>query len=63
MAQWTIIVGLPSRVTFRAFSLSLERLEVSEAFGEIIAQRDDLEPTGAPRAMDFDATGNLAPMS
>jgi hypothetical protein len=44
-------------------TLSLERLEVSEAFGEIIAQRDDLEPTGAPRAMDFDATGNLAPMS
>jgi hypothetical protein len=58
-----LVQGSQAKVVRILDTLSLERLEVSEAFGEIIAQRDDLEPTGAPRAMDFDATGNLAPMS
>lgn len=40
-------------------TLSLERLEVSDAFAETIVQRPDLEATGAPHEMEFHPDGNL----
>jgi hypothetical protein len=44
-------------------TLSLERVEVSEAYLPLLANRVDLEVCGAPQEMRFEATGNLASMS
>jgi hypothetical protein len=41
-------------------TLSLERIEVSEAFADSIAQRSDLEASGVGREMEFGPDGNLA---
>jgi len=42
-------------------TLNLERVLVSEAYLEALKGRPDLEQTGPPREMEFDAAGNLGP--
>jgi len=44
-------------------TLSLEKVEVSEAYTEALRQRKDLEPLGSPRAMEFDEANNLKTMA
>jgi len=41
-------------------TLSLERIEVSDSFVGLIAQRSDLEALGSPRDLEFDSAGNLS---
>jgi Lactate racemase N-terminal domain len=59
-------LGLPdpsrARVVRAQDTLSLERLEVSEAYVSEMADRADLELLGPPRPMRFDADANLAPL-
>jgi hypothetical protein len=43
-------------------TLSLERMEVSEAVAGQITKRSDLESLGDAREIDFDAEGNLVPL-
>lgn len=40
-------------------TLSLERLDVSDAFAELIKQRRDLDTVSSPRDIQFDSAGNL----
>jgi hypothetical protein len=40
-------------------TLSLVKLEVSEAYADLVKQRADLEAIGGPREIRFDATDNL----
>jgi hypothetical protein len=46
-----------------ADTLSLERIEVSEAYRDRIASEQSLEARSEPKEMQFDAAGNLAPLS
>lgn len=48
-----------ARVVRIADTLSMEWMEVSEAFAAEIATRTDITATTAPAAMEFDAQGNL----
>jgi hypothetical protein len=43
-------------------TLSLDRVEVSEAYAEELKKRPDLEPLGPAREIAFDAAGNLTPL-
>ncbi len=43
-------------------TLSLEHLEASEAFLDESKRRNDLQILGEPRALQFDASGNLHPL-
>ncbi len=43
-------------------TLSLEHLEVSEAFVELIASQENLVRLSRPQEMEFDDTGNLLPL-
>jgi hypothetical protein len=43
-------------------TLSLGKVEVSEAYAEELKKRDDLEPLGPVREQQFDAAGNLTPL-
>jgi hypothetical protein len=43
-------------------TLSLEKLQVSEVFGPLIAARPDLNVSVSPHDMDFDHEGNLLPL-
>ena len=44
-------------------TLSLERLEVSEAYAELIRQNSQLEPLSAPEQIKFGADENLVPLA
>src|SRR5436190_3373291 len=50
-----------AKVVRIADTLSLVKLEVSEAYASLVKKREDLETQGEPREMRFDATENLAP--
>jgi len=54
--------GLAHRVVRIESTLSLENVEVSEAYAEELKKRSDLEPLGPARDVRFDAEGNLAPL-
>jgi hypothetical protein len=54
--------GTPHRVVRIESTLSLDRVEVSEAYADELKQRPDLEPLGPAREMAFDAAGNLTPL-
>ena len=51
-----------ARVVRIADTLSLEHLEVSEAYLETVRARPDLVALGEPREMGFDAQSNLMPL-
>ena len=51
-----------ARVVRIADTLSLEHLEVSEAYLETVRTRSDLVASGEPQAMRFDAESNLMPL-
>jgi len=44
-------------------TLSLARLEVSEALADEVRRRPNLAPMGEPRELQFDAMGNLPPLA
>jgi hypothetical protein len=52
-----------ARVVRIADTLSLERVEISEALVSQLAGRPDLEPDGAAAALGFDTTDNLPPLA
>ncbi|MBI3857393.1 MAG: DUF2088 domain-containing protein [Planctomycetes bacterium] len=54
--------GGTHRVVRIESTLSLEKVEVSEAYAEELKKRSDLEPLGPVRDAVFDAAGNLAPL-
>ena len=54
--------GSPHRVIRIESTLSLDRVEVSEAYADELKQRPDLEPLGPAREMAFDDGENLAPL-
>jgi uncharacterized protein (DUF362 family) len=54
--------GRTHRVVRVESTLSLEKVEVSEAYAEELKKRSDLEPLGPARDVRFDAEGNLAPL-
>jgi hypothetical protein len=43
-------------------TLSLEKLQVSEVFGPLVAARPDLNVSVSAHDMDFDHEGNLLPL-
>lgn len=54
--------GRSHRVVRIQDTLSLEKVEVSEAYAEQLARRSDLEALGPARELSFDAEGNLLPI-
>jgi hypothetical protein len=48
-----------ARVVRIANTLELTTLEISEAFAEAVADRDDLTPLSEPAEWVFDGDGNL----
>jgi hypothetical protein len=54
--------GGPHRVVRIESTLSLDRVEVSEAYADELKKRPDLEPLGPAREIAFDAAGNLTPL-
>ena len=54
--------GGTHRVVRIESTLSLEKVEVSEAYAEELKKRSDLEPLGPARDVRFDGEGNLAPL-
>ena len=51
--------GGTHRVVRIESTLSLEKVEVSEAYADELKKRSDLEPLGPARDIRFDAEGNL----
>lgn len=63
--EWGLrTLGLPSLAAGRVIrarnTLELENVEVSEAYTEELARREDLAVSGAATEMEFDTGGNLA---
>ena len=54
--------GGTHRVVRIESTLSLEKVEVSEAYADELKKRSDLEPLGPARDVRFDAEGNLTPL-
>jgi Lactate racemase N-terminal domain len=64
--QALLTLALPdsrqAKVVRIADTLSLEQVEISEAYSDLLKQRDDLSTVSAPAEMNFDATDNLLPL-
>ncbi|SDZ09492.1 protein of unknown function [Saccharopolyspora shandongensis] len=52
----------PARVVRIRNTLSMPRIEVSEAYAQEVADHPDMAAIGEPRDWDFDATGTLPPL-
>ena len=61
LASLAIPDVLQAKVVRIADTLSLAKLEVSEAYAELVKQREDLETVEGPREMRFDGANNLLP--
>ena len=46
-----------------ADTLSLEHLELSEVYGDLLKQRSDLETVAGPQQIEFDSANNLRPLA
>jgi hypothetical protein len=62
LASLPLADGQQPRIVRIRDTLSVERLEVSEALAAELAGREDLEIPGPPTEPAFDAAGNLLPM-
>jgi hypothetical protein len=62
LASLALTAAQPARVVRIADTLSLEHIEVSEAYQDLARDRNDLELRGPAQEMRFDAEGNLAPL-
>jgi len=63
-ALGSLALGDPrrSRIARVTDTLSLELLQVSEAFADLVKPRSDLEKKSEPAEMQFDASNNLSPL-
>jgi hypothetical protein len=52
-----------AKVVRIADTLAVVNLEVSEAYAELVKQREDLETVEAPREMRFDEAETLTPIT